>query len=119
MRSSRMIQRVSFFKDCWSSLNHTPEINLLPSSNSFDCHDGVSFCHQVVGAGASFDDTALDYENVCAFKRSGTVGLGYTEDSTTLMGTNDTIVNGTAVSSYITADPSFLTVTLTNEGELL
>lgn len=78
-----------------------------------------------MGAGTSFDDSALEFDNLCAFKSSGTVGLGYDEESTTLSGAfttdgNSTMTNDTSNSttvSYMSVDPGLVYVTLTNEGE--
>lgn len=77
--------------------------------------------HQIVGAGTSFDDSALDYDNLCAFQSSGTVGLGYDEESTTLSGhfadssTSNDSSNSTSV-SYLSVDPGLVYVKLMNEG---
>lgn len=64
----------------------------------------TSLVSQVVAGGASVDDQSIQYDQLCTFKNSGTVGLGYNEASATL---NTTIF----------VDPSFLTVVLTNRGE--
>eukprot|EP00904_Undaria_pinnatifida_P008830 jgi/Undpi1/5077/HiC_scaffold_19.g08429.m1 len=65
-----------------------------------------SQCNRIVGAGASADDSAVEYNKLCAFKNSGPVELVYTEESESL--------NGTAYSA--TVDPRELQVVITNTG---
>lgn len=59
-----------------------------------------------MGSGANADDVAVDFDNLCAFRSSGTVGLGYDEDSVMLDSTR-----------YQQVDPDYVTITLTNNGE--
>lgn len=55
------------------------------------------------GQGASLDDQAVYYDNLCAFQNSGSVGLGYE--------TSEKILSSTYV------DPDYITAEFTNTGE--
>lgn len=57
----------------------------------------------MVGQSASADDSAVFYDNLCAFQNSGPVGQGYLEES--------------AVLSSTTVDPEYITAQFTNTGE--
>ncbi|CAN0017805.1 unnamed protein product [Ectocarpus sp. 6 AP-2014] len=62
----------------------------------------TSKCVRVVGQSASVDDSAIFYDNLCAFQNSGPVGQGYLEESAELSSTN--------------VDPEYITAQFTNTG---
>ncbi|CAN0158642.1 unnamed protein product [Ectocarpus sp. 12 AP-2014] len=62
----------------------------------------TSKCVRVVGQSASADDSAIFYDNLCAFQNSGPVGQGYLEESAELSST--------------TVDPEYITAQFTNTG---
>lgn len=63
----------------------------------------TSKCTRVRGSSALLTDSAVLYDNLCAFQNSGTVADGYLEEDALLSSTN--------------VDPGYITAEISNPGE--